>query len=376
MRVKVLIFILLIFAAAHFVAGPVLCNLYNKNAGKLIGFPTSVQKVSVDLLNRMITLKDLTVSSGPQKEGDLITVDTAVISFDLIPLLSRKIRIDELSLNGIRVNFRGNQPLLKKLSDTIAAQYAVMQEELQRRHTPNLPRAAASRPFAVQKAAHGHDVIYRIVKVEPTLIFDTVKLTNITVDFGEAEDDPLPPSVTDIDVAVSRISPEMLLLKTDTSFEISGKLKDQAGSHLSFSGTCRDRKNGIAMAAVFRAQNIELPGLWPYLTGIMNDQDLSTLVVSAGVVDLTADVDVEGSETMTRAVVKFSGLNLTSGRGHEHEPLAGKDRKMIIDAINAAGDFSIEFTDVEQWKKAFREVVMKGIRNLIRKAVRERFFGR
>jgi len=372
MRYKVLIVIFLILAALHFATGPVLCTLYNKNAGGIIGFPTSVKKISVDLFNRMITLKDITVSSGAQQSGDLITIDTAVISFDLIPLLSRRIRIDELSLNDIRVNFENNQPLLEKLSKNIAAQYAVLQDRMQRTHTPDLPRAT----YRVRKAASGHDVIYRIVKVEPTLVFNEIKVTNVTVDFGPSEEDPRPPALTDLDLAVRYLTPETLLARQETAFECGGKLRDQPGSHLSFSGSCRQRTDNFAMTAALRIQNVELPDLWPYLTGVMKDPDLASLLVNTGVIDLTADISAGDNESNVTATAKFSRLNIASVSWAEHEPLGGENRKTVIDAINAAGDFSIEFTDIEQWKRAFREVVMKGVRNLIRKAIREAIFGK
>ena len=96
MRYKSIILILLILAAVHFVTGPVLSNLYNKNGEKWLGAPTSVRKVSFDLLNCMVTVKGLKVS-GPDKT-DLIELDGAIIDFKPLPLLSKKIRITELSV--------------------------------------------------------------------------------------------------------------------------------------------------------------------------------------------------------------------------------------------------------------------------------------
>ncbi|HRZ86439.1 MAG TPA: hypothetical protein P5287_01345 [bacterium] len=374
MRYKSLIAILLVFAALHFVAGPMLCNGYNTYAPQALGLRTSAGKISVDLLNRMITVTDFSLADPRDQSVNLIAAKTLMIHFRAIPLLSRKIRIREISLGHVMINAPDRDGIARALLPHIENAVMAVAQVIPAANAKKVIRTTDDLVMTASNA--GYDVAYRVTRPEPLVICDELNMSDLSVEFGPRGRLSTPPPVDDIDITITSLTPDMTRCPRASSFKATGRFAERPDSFFSIDGAGRLLpRGGYQLDFAFALRNADLAYLWPHLLAMHEDPDLASLTINAGTADIKTDLHAKFGVTEQYTKADFKNVNIASADGYEGQPLAGENRSTIIDAINAVGTFSIEFTDNEHWKKAFTEVVMQGVRKLIRKTIAEKLLG-
>ncbi len=336
-----------LLGVAHFVATPILSYSFNAGLAPFIQPPMRLETLSLDLLNGQLNAKNLRMEAWTPQDAPLLEMRQATLQWERLPLLSKRLVLEEISAAGVNIVIPWD-----------------VDEPPWRRIALQLP-ALGSRLSAMRQRHRASGFVIK-----------NIYLADISARVqGNNKSLPPLPALSHLTLRVRNARTCFEPCKQPLEFLLEGRLEGQERSYLRAEGALLRNDNGWEGECELRFEGLEIAKLWPWINPAWMPDDFEQFQATEGVMNLSSRLVMRHGRWSVRNDLALKQLKVRLNPGSPYRHLRGASPELVMNAINTLGDSSMQFSSYREWKSAFEENVMKGIRNLIRKSISDSLMG-
>ncbi len=377
MRWKLLFVFVALLGALHFLASPMITRAFQQCASRY--YPDlSVQKISLDLINSQASFKNLRLELQRQKKP-LVEIRDVILHWAFLPLLSKQLVLEEVSVVGATLVLPVGPDLQDLLGEIKNGDMFRKNGDMFRirKNSVRVPiffgrdfdLAAFLEPYRRRPT---QDTIVHYPPQHLPILVRNVYLSDIGLHAAQVPTNRPPlPSLVNLNATVRNMEACFGPSEQPMEFSLQSRLGGQEASYVKIEGTLQRGQDGLGGSCDIRLENLDIAQLWPWINPAWLPEDFSQFQVTEGKMDLSSHVQISQGHWSFQNNLTLKKLRLQVDASSPYKKIKGASPDLVMQAINTLGETQFEFSDYGQWRAAFEENVMKGVRNLIRKSIQD-----